>query len=174
MRNQCLHFNFNKKQSKRQVSPLPSIQIKIGAQLPQIRPLIHWNQYYNYKCSGEAISYIVFDFTNKSKANNSPQKPPSPCCWQRCPNPEYNSNQLLALLLHLISLPPCLGWNMMGWIFIVGLGFDGPRGKVGEKQSGKRLVSPFLVWLTLQLAARNSFWEGGTSAPAPSPSTSLW
>lgn len=48
---------------------------------------------------------------------------------------------------------------MMGWIFIVRSGFDGPHWKIGEKQSGKKLVSPFLAWLTPQLAASNSFWE---------------
>lgn len=69
-------------------------------------------------------------------------------------NPECNSN-LPSALLHLISLAPskveCDRMNIYcgSWLW-----------KVGEKQSGEKLVSPFLAWLTLRLAASNSFREG--------------
>ena len=53
----------------------------------------------------------------------------------------------------------------MGWIFITGCSSEGLHGLTGEKQSGKKLVSPFLSWSTFQLAASNSFWEVGRSAP---------
>lgn len=73
----------------------------------------------------------------------------------------------ILVLLHLIPLAQCRGeydgmniyhGSWLWWAMQVG------EKKKKKKQSVKSLVLPFLAWLTLLLAASNSFWEGGTSA----------